>query len=272
MAASWSAVARGQQEIAQTSPPLSSDALSVATDAERAERELKRSDGLRPETMAAFANYPSIGTLIHWNSSEIARPLKLDSKRTEILAEQLAKRKVGRESNLARLQTLLALEKTRSGEAADKAAEKDFRDKEHQLELELDEALNEILRPAELEALCKMLATKSPYSIGSLPTLAKHFELNPAQAKKFDRALELQFTTAFSSTDEKKMQAWREATVAANNSLTHEQHEKFNRTIGRMPPDQTLEEFFAGLPRKDQDRMARTFHVFHEIRRQQASR
>ncbi len=207
----------------------------------------------------------SLGDASGWVFNSFADEIKLTKEQVKSVNELLEKRLKLRTSSLSHLRK--NLEKTISKDLQKKhqeKAESDFFQSENNAEEALTDGIEELLPPDRLKSLSRLLIRKGPLDSGNLLVVVRHLDLSKEQIENFRKARRLIMLPNLPATSETRKEEGT-AALSAENSLSREQLEEFNKALGRIPLDSTIEDYYKGLSKPQQVFLSKNFKVFANI-------
>lgn len=207
----------------------------------------------------------SLGDATGWDISSLADEVKLTKDQSKSVNDLLEKRLTLRKSSLKQLRSTL-------GQAVSKhlqqkhqqQAESDFLQSEKNAEEALADGIEERLPAEKLISFSRLLIRKGPLDSGNLLVVVRHLDLSTEQVAKFRKARRLTMFPTLPATAETREEQGL-AALSAENSLSQKQLEEFNKALGRIPLDSTIEDYFKGLSKPEREFLSKNFTVFAKI-------
>ncbi len=207
----------------------------------------------------------SLGDATGWDINAIADEVKLTKEQSKSVSELLEKRLTLRKSSLKQLRVTLGQAVSKDlQQQHQEQAESDFFQSEKNAEEALVDGMEESLPAEKLISLSRLLIRKGPLDSGNLLVVVRHLDLSKEQIAKFRKARRLAMLPTLPASAESREEEGI-AALSAENSLSQKQLEEFNKALGRIPLDLTIEDYYKGLSKPEQVFLSKNFKVFANI-------
>jgi hypothetical protein len=233
-------------------------------------------DGLDPQVASRIQHggaNRSLGDSLGWTFDQISKLIGMSEQ--EIIAGNrlLRARFDRRKENLDTCQFALTQGAVRFDDKDIQSAIKTLQKAEEKHEAELNLALEEVLRPECVDKLVRQLIQKNRVDFASIKLVSDRLRLEESQVASFETASDALRKTLFQRVREGKTapgDLTREPEIEkymlkAENSLSRSQFEVFAQSVGIVPPDMKLVDYFKTVDSRTRSSLARRYVIFRAI-------